>query len=420
MSKKPNNIARKIKKALRFFFFFILGLLILVNLFIVLSGRFYIYKGIRHTYFEGRIGPSIYDLTIFPYSTIEKADTTQEWKKAKPFNLYKMASKDQQFLNKLDTKAFLVFKNDSLLYEKYFDEQSASTVSNSFSAAKTVVALLIGIAIEEGKIKSLDEPVGNYLPAYTSNGKEKITIRHLLMMSSGLDWEESGANPLSENAESYYGTDLYGLVTRQKAIEEPGKKFNYQSGNSQLLGFIIEKATGKTVSEYTQEKIWKQIGTEHEAYWSLDKENGDEKSFCCIYATARDFGRLGKLILHNGKWKDKQVVPLWFMKEMVKTPKISTEEGISNMRYGLHIWTYQGDKTPIYYCRGIKGQYIISIPSENLVIVRLGMKRNDNFVIPEDKKGDKAYCKANNAKVGHPSDFFTILRLGREIAAQTE
>lgn len=420
MSKKPNSIARKIKKALRFFLFFILGLLILVNLFIVLSGRFYIYKGIRHTYFEGRIGPSIYDLKIFPYSTLSKADSIEPWNKSTPFNTFKLSQKDQQFLDGLDTKAFLVFKNDSLLFEKYYDEQTASTVSNSFSAAKTVVALLIGIAIEDGKIKSLDEPVGNYIASYKANGKEKITIRHLLMMSSGLDWEESGANPLSENAESYYGTDLYGLVSRQKAIEEPGKKFNYQSGNSQLLGFIIEKATGKSVTEYTQEKIWKQIGTEHEAYWSLDKENGDEKSFCCIYATARDFGRLGKLILQNGKWNQKQIVPEWFMKEMVKTPNLTTEEGIVNMRYGLHIWTYKGDKTPIYYCRGIKGQYIISIPSENLIIVRLGMKRNDNFVIPEEKKGDKAYCKANNAKVGHPSDFFTFLRLGREIAAHKD
>jgi len=283
MSKKPNSIARKIKKALRFFFFFIVGLLILVNLFIVLSGRFYLYKGIRNTYLEGRSGPGIYDLSIFPYSKIHKANETDKWIKAKAYNAYNLSKQEEDFINSIDTKAFLVFKNDSIIFENYYDEHRSSTVSNSFSAAKTVVALLIGIAIEEGKIKSLDEPIGNYLPAYNSNGKEKITIRHLLMMSSGLDWQESGANPLSENAESYYGTDLLGLVNRQKSIEVPGKKFNYQSGNSQLLGFIIEKATGKSVSEYTQEKIWKRIGTEHEAYWSLDQENGDEKSSPSFY-----------------------------------------------------------------------------------------------------------------------------------------
>jgi CubicO group peptidase (beta-lactamase class C family) len=235
-------------------------------------------------------------------------------------------------------------------------------------------------------------------------------------MSSGLDWEESSSNPLSENAESYYGTDLYGLVTRQKAVSPPGKMFNYQSGNSQLLGFILEKASGKTVAEYTQEKIWKRIGSEHDSYWSLDKENGNEKAFCCLYATARDFGKLGKLILQQGKWGTDQVVPLWFMKEIGVNPKLGTDEGVTNKRYGLHIWTYMGEKEPIYYCRGIKGQYIISIPAENLVIVRLGLKRKDTFVIPEDKKNDQKYRKENEAKIGHPSDLFTILKIGRAIA----
>lgn len=420
MSKKTSSILRKIKKGLRFFLYFILAIFIFVNLFIVLSGRFYIYKGIRYTYLEGRTGPGIYDLEVFPYSTLDKATEKDPWEVFTKQKQFKLPQNEEAFLASLDTRAFLVFRNDTLLFEHYYDQHGVNTVSNSFSAAKTVVALLIGIAIEEGKIKSLDEPVGHYIPAFNSNGKEKITIRHLLQMSSGLDWQESGSNPLSENAESYYGTDLYGLVTRQKAVEKPGKRFNYQSGNSQLLGFIIEKATGKSVSEYTQEKIWKRIGTEHEAYWSLDKENGDEKSFCCIYATARDFGRLGKLILQNGKWGSEQVVPQWYMLEMAKTPNLTTDEGVENVRYGLHIWTYTGDKTPILYCRGIKGQYIISIPEEKLVIVRLGLNRNDNFVIPESKKGDQEYCKINNPKIGHPTDLFDILRIGREIAAHTD
>src|SRR5690606_4883547 len=123
----------------------------------------------------------------------------------------------------------------------------------------------------------------------------------------GLDWQESGKNPLSENAESYYGSDLYHLSTHQKRITEPNRIFLYQSGNSQLLGFVVEKATGKSLSEYMHEKIWSQIGTDHDAYWSLDKENGDEKSFCCFYATSRDFARLGRLISNSGNWDGKQL-----------------------------------------------------------------------------------------------------------------
>jgi CubicO group peptidase (beta-lactamase class C family) len=234
------------------------------------------------------------------------------------------------------------------------------------------------------------------------------------MMASGLDWQESAKNPLSENAESYYGSDLWGLISRQKAIEEPGKTFKYQSGNSQLLGFIIEKATGKTVSEYTEEKLWKKIGAEQEAYWSLDKENGDEKSFCCLYASARDFGRLGKLILNKGKVGNETVVPEWYMKEMTKLVEMDTEEGIPNQRYGLHIWLYNNNNNPIMYCRGIKGQYIANIPSEKLTIVRIGMERKDNFVLPKNFKGVNR--KLVEDKVGHPKDFFEYMRVGQEIS----
>ena len=417
MASTPNKIIGLLKKTVRFFLFTVLAVIIFANIFIILSGRFYIYKGIRHTYLAGQSGPSIYELDIFPRTTLAKSDSTIQWIPSANFNKKQPSALDLSFMNNLETRAFLVFKGDSIVYEKYFDKHAINTVSNSFSAAKTVVALLVGIAVDEGKIKSLDEPVFNYIPEFSTNGKEKITIRHLLMMSSGLDWEESASNPLSDNAESYYGANLYRLVTRQKAITPPGKAFNYQSGNSQLLGFIVEKATGKSVSEYTQEKIWNRIGTEHEAYWSLDKENGDEKSFCCLYATARDFGRLGKLILQEGRYGKQQVIPLWYMKELCKIPNLTTEENVPNKRYGLHIWTYQGEKNPIYYCRGIKGQYIISIPTENLVIVRLGLKRNDNFVIPEEQKKNKDYYKRNEAKIGHPTDFFKFLRLGRKLAS---
>jgi len=141
-------------------------------------------------------------------------------------------------------------------------------------------------------------------------------------------------------------------------------------------------------------------------------------AFCCVYATARDFGRLGKLIQQKGRWESKQIVPEWYMNELFKVPNLTTEEGIPNKRYGMHIWTYLGGKKPVYYCRGIKGQYIISIPSEKLVIVRLGLKRLDNFVFSKDKIKDKQYFKENEAKVGHPADFFEFLRIGRTIAQQ--
>lgn len=417
---KNNVIIRLLKKSLRFLGFFLLAIFITANLFILLSGRFYLYKGISYTYLSGKTGPTIYDLPVFEHSTIKKSKIVKEWRKNPNYNSATIPSSYEKFLEKLETKAFLVFRGDEILFEKYWDGHKINTVSNSFSAAKTVVALLIGAALDEGKIKSIDEKVGTYIPEFNEGGKEKITIRHLLMMAAGLDWEESGKNPLSENAESYYGTDLYGLVTRQQAIEKPGVRFEYQSGDSQLLGYIVEKATREDLSTYAQDKIWSKIGTEHNAYWSLDKKDGDEKAFCCMYATARDFGRLGKLILQKGKWGNQTVISENYMNELFKNPNLTTEEGVPNLRYGLHIWTYLGNPSaPVYYCRGILGQYIISIPSKNLVIVRLGSKRGHNFEIPEKFKNNKAFITKNEAKVGHPIDLFSIISLGEKIEKET-
>jgi CubicO group peptidase (beta-lactamase class C family) len=408
----PSLLSKIIKKTFKVVGLLLVLIIITVNLFIVLSGRFYLYKGISNTYLSGRTGPTIYDLHTFAYSTIKKSSHPSEWEVSSHYNTQRIPQKYNRLLQRLGTKAFLVFKDDQIIYEKYWEGHKKETVSNSFSAAKTVVALLIGIALDEGKIKSLDEPVSAYIPEFTAGGKDKITIRHLLMMASGLDWQESGKNPFSENAESYYGTDLYGLVTHQHRIEAPGRRFEYQSGNSQLLGYILEKATKKDLSQYAQEKIWNKIGSEQPAFWSLDKEKGDEKAFCCMYATARDFGRLGKLISQGGQWNDEQVISKSYLTEMVQNPRLATEEGVPNSRYGLHIWTYTHRQEPVYYCRGILGQYIIAIPNKNLVIVRLGNHRDPSYSIPQNKMKDRQFIYQNREKIGHPTDFFELLSLG--------
>ncbi len=405
---------RFVRKFLKYTLYTVLALVITLNLFIVLSGRFYLYKGIANTYLVGKSGPTIYDLDVFPHSTL-KAGKASTILLAEDYNKKKLTEKERALMDKLETRAFLVFRGDSLVYEEYWDTHTAETVSNSFSVAKTVVSLLVSIAVEEGKIKSLDESVSNYIPEFKSGGREVITIRHLLAMSSGLDWEESGKNPLSDNAESYYGSDLYGLVTRQKLVNDPGEEFIYQSGNSQLLGFIVEKATGKDLTQYAEEKIWKKIGAEHDAYWSLDKEGGAEKAFCCIYAVARDYARIGQLILNKGKYNGEQIFPLWYYHEMISPSALDTEDGIKNSRYGLHIWTYMEKDGQVNYCRGIKGQYVITVPDEDLVIIRLGNKREDNVTIDPERRKDKKYIEEIRDKVGHAACLFDYLEMGRRL-----
>lgn len=409
-----------IKKLFKTLFYTIVAAVICLNLFVLLSGRFYLYKGVWNTYLKGKTGPSIYDKDIFYSSTIEKSDSVYNIPISSQYNKAKIPNDFRQYIEDLQTTSYLVFKNDSLIYEEYWDGHEESTVSNSFSMAKSIVGMLTVLAVDEGYIKSLDDPVANYLPAFKEKGREVVTIRNLLTMSSGLSWTESGKDPLSDNAESYYGNHLREQVIRQTLIGKPGEMFRYQSGNTQLLAFILEAATGKKVTKYAEEKIWKKIGAESDAFWSLDNKDGDEKAFCCIYATARDYGRLGLMFEHKGDFNGKEILPRWVYEVLITPEPMNTEQDIPNTRYGLQVWTYFGNAHPTYYFRGVNGQYVITVPDEDLVIVRTGNKRFSKFVIPEHLKDDEAYVKANLPNVGHTPDFFQYIALGKSIVAQVE
>ena len=152
----------------------------------------------------------------------------------------------------------------------------------------------------------------------------------------------------------------------------------------------------------------------------MDEEGGDEKAFCCIYATARDYARIGSLLLHEGRVGSEQVVPKWFYDEMIKPANLGTEYDMPNYQYGLHIWTYFGNANPVYYCRGVNGQYIITVPEEDLMIVRLGSSRKAKFVIPDHLKDDKAYVEQNKYEVGHSLGLFQYIKLGKLLKSQTE
>lgn len=413
-----NNKRGRLRKILRGMGWTLLAIIISLNLFIILSGRFYLYKGIYYTYLSGETSPTIYDKDKFSYTTLPASTKPEAWILHPKRKSLKIPQEYREFIEFYQTQSLLVFKGDSLIYEEYWNDHHPTTVSNSFSAAKTVVSMLIGIATDEGHIKSLDDPVSKYVPEFSGKGKEKITIRHLLMMASGLDWGESGSDPLSENAESYYGWDLHGLVTRQKVERKPGELFFYQSGNTQLLGYVVERATGKNLTAYANEKLWQPLGAEHPAFWSMDREGGDEKSFCCLYSTSRDFARIGALLNHNGNWKGKQLIPEWYFKEMVSNPKMDTEEGVPNTRYGLHIWTFDGFGEPVYYCRGIKGQYIISLPKRDLIVVRTGHQRAPNFLIPGSEYHNPEYRAKYDKYIGHPTDLFKYINLAKLLEAQ--
>ncbi|MFK8036805.1 MAG: serine hydrolase domain-containing protein [Crocinitomicaceae bacterium] len=371
-------------KVLKYFGLLIIALLIIANLIILFSGRLYIYKALSATYFRGNSGPSIYDQEVFNSRIVAKG-VAHAWKTIDQDRNVTLNKTDLSFIESLNPSSFLVAWGDTIIYETYWNEHDKNSISNSFSMSKSVVALLIGIAIEEQLIQSIDEPVSNYLPEFLGE-KSTITIRHILTMSSGLSWSENYAHPFCDVAELYYDTDARDLALNRRTIEEePGLVWRYKSGDTQVLMYILEAATGKKTATYASEKIWQKIGAESDAAWSLvDQDNSEEKAYCCLYATTSDFARLGKLINQHGKWNGKSIVDSSYIAQFRTLAPLVKGNGKPNQLYGFQYWIYTGLPYEVYYFRGMLGQYIISIPSKNLVIVRTGMGTLENGANQED------------------------------------
>src|SRR5436190_17083719 len=332
---------------------FLLSVIILFCAFAVISGKTYLFKAVYYNF------AGIDDYKIFSNNKVAN-DKSQPWPVSPLYN--KISSPDtlNALLAELKTVAVLVIKNDSLLYEKYWDGYSDSSLSNSFSMAKSITSLLIGAAIKEGKIKSVDEPVGNYLPGFKEGMAAELKIKDLLTMSSGSNWDESYANPLSVTTEIYYGTDAYKTATSVSIVQPPGKTHVYKSGDTQLLGLIVEKATGKSLSAYASEKLWQPIGAEHSALWSTDHEGGHPKAYCCFNSNARDFARLGQLMLDSGRWAGQEIIPMDYYKQSIKPCMIPDASGKPCTYYGYQWWIIP-NRPEIFYARGILGQYVIVI-----------------------------------------------------------
>lgn len=362
-------------------------ILIVANVFVLVSGRTYLYKALWNTYAKGRSGPSALEYAIFENREV-KNGTPQPWLISSRYNKNTIGEDLLQKMNAIETGSFIVIRDDSILHEQYMGEFSAASYTNSFSMAKTVISVLVGCAIQEGKIKSVDQPVSDFIPEFAKDERAAITIRHLLNMSSGIAFDENYVSPFAYPAEAYYGSDLRKLTLNYTdVLEPPGVTFRYLSGNTQLLGFILNKATGKTIADYASEKLWIPMGCEHNAFWSLDTENGNEKAFCCLNSNARDFARIGKLYLDSGRWNGNQIVPEDYALESVSVTGLKNNDGTPCLSYGFSWWMipqYKGHH--IFYARGILGQYVLVIPDLKMIVVRLGSKRlpNDSDDVPAD------------------------------------
>ncbi|NCI45374.1 serine hydrolase domain-containing protein [Sediminibacterium soli] len=311
------------------------------------------------------------------------------------------------------TYAFLVIRNDSILYEKYFDNLSDKTLMPSFSVAKSFVATLVKMAQEEGVIKSLQDPITAYLPFLLKNDPRfaNITLQHLLDMRSGIRSRENYGDPFSDVLKLGFTKNIWGRLKHLRVEKAPGEH-EYKSVNTQLLALIVEKATGKKIQDYLVQKIWQPLGMETTASWNIDsKAHQVARAFCCINASARDFAKLGRLYLNKGNWNGHQLISANWITGTVHADTMARYGGYKNQWWGgqrseyftdsaeaavfaqkhssARIFTYtpKNSGTPYfgvrknnapYYAEGILGQFVFVEPEKNLVIVRLGHYWNNH------------------------------------------
>lgn len=342
----------------------IIGLLVIAS---YIFDYDYILKGVRVVYFTGHTTAFIDDYPYFENDPIKKGTTTDEWPLHKDYNL---ASPTQALTNinkDLGTVAYLIIKNDSIFYEWYAEDYTKNSKTNSFSMAKSITTSLLGKAIMDGHIKSLDQPVSDFYEEFKGS---KTTVGDLSSMASGLDWVESYTSPFSITARANYDDDLAATILDQNVVNAPGKKFEYLSGSTQLLGMVIQKATNIPLAKYLSTSFWQPLGTSENALWQLDdSDNRLAKTFCCISSNARDFSRFGKLYKDHGRWKGKQILDSTFVARAT-TPRFEGEP------YGYGFWISDYLDKDIFLMRGILGQYVICIPEDNLIITRLGHHRS--------------------------------------------
>ncbi len=375
---------RKLWKIIKWILIIIALLLIILYV----TGNSYIIRGLQLTYLKGEKTANIDDYKDFDNNVI-LAGNPQIWPKHSAYNQIKLDPKFEKELSDFKTAGFIVIKDGQLLNEHYFNGYNEKSLTNSFSMAKSIQTLLVGKAIEDGYIKGLDQKITDFLPEFKDDPfGSKCTIGDLSAMTSGYDWEEDYYFPLNPTAKAYYGDDVEKQILDRKFTSEPGQHFKYLSGNTQLLGIVLKRALkNKSIAQYAQETLWQPMGMEYDAQWSKDRVDGMEKTYCCFNSDARDFAKLGQLLLNKGNWNGKQIIDSAFITK-ITSPNNKAFKANEVPIYGYSIWMDPSYKTPFYAMLGHLGQRIIVIPSQNLIVVRTGKTHNDTPRINPIQDGD--------------------------------
>jgi CubicO group peptidase (beta-lactamase class C family) len=345
--------------------------------------------GTRQNYFRTpyREGSFRHMDQIFPFHVVHRAGAVSELPRADrqmgevAYQWKGRAHTLEQLLQQTKTTGFLVIKDGKIVQERYFGGASESSTFTSMSVAKSFTSTLVGLALADGKIKSLDDPITDYVPELERTGYDGVPIKAILQMSSGVKFSEryvwglySDMDLMFERAMVDEAAPLNDYLKGLVRGLPPGTKFNYKGSDTQALGWMVRHVTDESLADYLSEKVWQPMGMERDAFWNTDAPgpNGMEAAFTCLNATLRDFGRFGLMFLNHGKWNGKQIVPAdWVERATVPDdPQVQPGRLIkhSTLGYGYQWWTFPDDGA--YSAEGIYFQFIFVNPKENLVIVK--------------------------------------------------
>lgn len=329
------------------------------------------------------------DYKKFPKRDIQRSSDVYHYQKHKNVKLFHAIVFDNlkigqdsfdKFLEERETTSFIVIKDNKIVFEKYYNGYHRESINTSFSMAKVITSILVGIAIDEGKINGVHDLVTDYLPEMKSNIEYPITIRHLLTMSSGLELNENHIFFWQDGPLIYYHPQIKKRALERKSRIKPGEVWEYNGYNSQLLGIILERATGKTISKYAEEKLWIPMGAEFKASWSLGgAEEGFEKMESGFNARSIDFAKIGSIFLNSGMWNGKQIVSSKWVSESTSPSFFNIRAWGDNRYFGYKWWGILDGNQKVYYAPGHLGQYIYVNPAERIVIVRNGKGYGDLY-----------------------------------------
>jgi len=321
---------------------------------------------------------------IFPVSTMTAAPAPFRFAEGRPLRLPSQYSHEgtprnvEDFLSLTETMALLVIEDGAIRFERYAPWGGRETKWVSMSVAKSFVSAAIGIAVQDGFIRDISEPITAYLPALTGSAYDGVPIKDILQMSSGARWNEDYSDPHSDInrfAAIFAQGGSFDAFPATLSRQRPSGTFNlYNSTDTQVLGMLLVAATGRTIADYMQEKLWHPLGMEAAGQWLLDSA-GMEMAFAGLNAVARDYAKLGELFRNNGVWQGRQVVPIDWVKASLTADAPHLQPGDTGLSdslfgYGYQWWLMDGEEGE-FAAIGVYNQFVYVNPAKKLVVVKL-------------------------------------------------